>query len=61
MIELIAWQHRANYEPYFLSLLMDRNRDEIKQINLRVYEWWCQWHTLFDIEPGEFFHPVIAE
>jgi len=55
------WLRRTNYEPYFLSLLMDKNAIEMKSVRFAVYNWWCGWCKLFDTEPEEFFHPVIAE
>jgi RHS repeat-associated protein len=55
------WLRRTNYEPYFLSLLMDSNAIEMKSVRFRVYKWWCAWYELFDTEPEEFFHPVVAE
>jgi hypothetical protein len=55
------WRRRTNYEPYFLSLLMDKNAIDMKPARFDVYRWWCEWYTLFDTEPEEFFHPVIAE
>ena len=54
-------RRRTNYEPYFLSLLMDKNQAEVKLERWTVYKWWCAWYTLFDTEPGEYFHPVIAD
>jgi RHS repeat-associated protein len=55
------WQRRTNYELYFLTLLMDDNADEVKLIRWRVYEWWREWRRLFQGEPEECFHPVVAD
>ena len=55
------WLRRTNYEPHFLSLLMDMNEADVKLVRRRVYDWWCAWSKLFDTEPEEYFHPVIAD
>jgi RHS repeat-associated protein/uncharacterized repeat protein (TIGR01451 family) len=55
-------QRVTNYEPYFLTLLMEKNVNDVQWVARRyVYPWWCNWSHLFGTEPEEAFHPVGAE
>jgi hypothetical protein len=55
-------QHVTNYEPYFLTLLMDKNKKDLGYVQEgHVYPWWCKWTGIYGVEPEEYFHPVGAE
>jgi RHS repeat-associated protein len=53
--------HQTNYEAYYLTVLMEKNENDLRYAKESVYDWWCQWIIQFGSEPEEFFHPVIAE
>jgi RHS repeat-associated protein len=55
-------QHVTNYEPYFLTLLMETNKGDLPYIEQHfVHPWWCNWTALYDVEPEEYFHLVGAQ